>query len=761
MWGFRPLIYRIARRAGVRGYVRNLGGAEVEIYLEGSRDSIEKFFKLFWLEKPSVVIVERVVVEKTSPKGFNDFKILSSSRESLVRSAVPPDFSICDECLREVLNPLDKRRYRYPFNSCVFCGPRFSMMYDTPWDRENTAMRDFPLCPDCLREYTDPDNLRRFHGQGISCAVCGPKVTLLTRDGEKVECRDPISEAAKLINEGYIVAVKGIGGFHLACLASDDDVVLKLRARKRRPQQPFAVMALDLNTAMRLVEVNEQAARILTSPQRPIVLLPAKENAPVSKYVAPGLSHIGVFLPYTALHYLILLEVKDHFAIMTSGNTHGKPMCTKNEQALAQLRDIADYFLIHNREIINRVDDSVVRFTAGELLILRRGRGYAPYWIEIPLRTKSTIVCLGALLQNAGALMFDNKVVLTQYIGDCDDIDTLYELEHYIHVLARMYRVSLEGAVFVCDLHPRYTTTMLAEMLADKYKGSLIRVQHHWAHIASAMADRGVNPDEEVVGIAIDGIGYGEDGQIWGGEILVCSYRNYRRAAHLEYVPMPGGDLAVEYPLRMTISFLSRILDDAEIKRLLRKLRLVDRGLRYGEEELEIILKQCRGQSILTSSMGRLLDAVSALLDICLVRTYEGEPAIKLEAEAFKSKSEPLLIDIPVRYVGDRYVIETTSLFRTILDLIESNYDRSLIAKSVLYSIGRALGRCVKAVRTGRHRRVVISGGAAVNEFIVRGIIDELSNTDLKILLPRRVPPNDGGIALGQAAIAAALLDSN
>ncbi len=752
--GFRPLVYRIAKRAGVAGYVRNMGGAEVEIYLEGTRESIERFFKLFWREKPAAVLIERILVEKACPRGVRDFAILPSSSSSLVRSVIPPDFAICDECLREVLDSTNKRRYRYPFNSCVFCGPRFSMMYDSPWDRDRTAMRNFPLCSECLKEYMDPSNVRRFHAQGISCAMCGPRVMLLTRDGEPVNCKDPLREAARLIDEGHIVAIKGVGGFHIACLASNDDVVLKLRKRKRRPEKPFAVMALDVDTASKLVELDEKALEILRSPQRPILLLPLREDAPVSRYVAPGLAHLGVFLPYTALHYLLLSETKDRFAIMTSGNVHGKPMCIKNDQALRELRDIVDFFLVHNREIVNRVDDSVIRFTAGEPVLLRRGRGYAPYWIKVPLRTEGTIVCLGALLQNAGAIMFEDKVVLTQYIGDCDDFDTLLDLEHYLNVIARMYRANLTNAVFVCDLHPRYTTTNLAEILAEKHHGKLLRVQHHWAHIASAMADRGIQPGEEVIGVAIDGAGYGEDGQIWGGEIMTCTYLDYRRVAHLEYVPMPGGDLAVEYPLRMAIAHLYKIYDEEEIRRILSSLGLLKRGLKQGEDELRVTLNLCRKPTILTSSMGRLLDAVSALLGICLRRTYEGEPAIKLEETAHKCRRDPVVLDLRVESEGDKYIIRTTEIFEYIVNNID-RLDKALLARSILYSIGLAIGKCIKIVRSRAHDKVVLSGGASVNEFIVQGIIEVLKDTSIKVLLPKKVPPNDGGIALGQAVIAA------
>lgn len=738
--------------------MKNLGGAEVEIHIEGSRENIEKFFKLFWKTKPDCIIVEKIIVKRREPAGFEDFRIEKSGREATARSVVPPDFSVCEECLKEVLNQNDWRRYRYAFNSCVFCGPRFSMMYDNPWDRENTAMRDFPLCEYCLREYTDPTNIRRFHAQGISCKLCGPRLWLCDKDGNVIDTKDPISETAKLIEEGYIVAIKGLGGFHIACLATDDDVVLRLRMRKRRPEQPFAVMVLDLDVAERLVYLDEDARKVLTSFRKPIVLLPMREDAPVSRYVAPGLAHLGVFLPYTPLHYLLLRELHDRFAIMTSGNVHGKPMCIKNDQALRELRSIVDYFLLHNREIVNRVDDSVVRFTTGKLVLLRRGRGYAPYWIRTPIRTSRTIVCLGALLQNAGALMFEDKVVLTQYIGDCDDLDTLMELEHYIRVLARMYRLDLREALFVCDLHPSYETTLLAQKLAEENNGDLVQVQHHWAHVASAMASLGVSPDEEVIGVAIDGVGYGLDGQVWGCEIMYATYRNMRRVGHLKYVKMLGGDLATYYPVRMTVSYLMEILEPDEVKKVIEDRRLVE-GLRYGEDELQLILSQYENEKILTSSIGRFLDAASALLRICLKRTYEGEPAIKLEARAFRAhfrKIEPELLEFDIDGSGP-YVIDPSKMFEYLLNVDyrdEKEVDKA--ALSLLFSIGYAIGIVVKKVRKRNIKKVIISGGAAVNEFIIRGIVSALKDTDLQVLLPRDVPANDGGIALGQAVIAAA-----
>ncbi len=758
--GFRPFIYRIAKESNVRGYVRNCGGAEVEIHIEGTREEITKFFRLFWREKPESFIIDRIHVYKAEYVGYEDFKILKSSEVRYKRSAIPPDFSVCDECVREILNVNDRRRFRYAFNSCVVCGPRFSMMFNTPWDRENTAMRDFPLCEYCLSEYTDPNNIRRFHAQGISCSLCGPKLWLVDRDGEKIETEDPIRETAKLINEGYIVAIKGIGGFHIACLASDDDVVLRLRNRKRRPKKPFAVMVFDIETGRKLAHIDEQAEKILKSIQKPIVLLPMREDAPLSKYVAPGLAHVGIFLPYTPLHYMLLMEVKDRFAIMTSGNVHGKPMCISNEEALEKLRDIVDYFLLHNREIVNRVDDSVLRISNGRAILIRRSRGYAPYWIRVPIKIPEDtyVISLGALLQNTGAIMFDDKVVLTQYIGDCDDLDTLQDLKKYLFRIMNMLRIEInEKTVIVSDLHPQYDTTILAEEISREYNIPHVKVQHHWAHITSAMADLGISPDREVIGIAIDGVGYGEDGNIWGGEIMIATYSRYVRIGHLRYVKMIGGDLATEYPARMVLSYLSEIYGIEEACRTMNKLKLT-RYLKYGEDELEILEKVYHRERTYTSSTGRFLDAVSTLLGICGRRTYEGEPAMELEAAGLKARRRDLDIHFPIRREGDRYIIDTVEAFRQILDYYISGYPIEEIAYSTMYWLGRAFGRLCKLVSSRRLNIIVLSGGAAVNEIIMRGIEDEIVNSNLKLLLPTKVPVNDGGISLGQAVIAGLMI---
>ncbi|MEM2158398.1 MAG: carbamoyltransferase HypF, partial [Sulfolobales archaeon] len=420
--GFRPLVFRVANELGVYGYVRNVGGSEVEIHVEGSEGVLQEFMERLRSSLPPVARIDEIVVRDVDVAGFKEFKILPSTDEAVKYSMIPPDFGICDDCLSEVLNPKD-RRHNYVFNSCVWCGPRFSMMYRPPYARINTSMNDFPLCGECLSEYRDPSNLRRFHAQGMSCPKCGPQVTLYTRDGELVDSENPVELVGKLINEGYIVGVKGLGGYHIASLATDDDVVLKLRLRKNRPQKPFAVMVLNESVGSKLCYLSAEAVKLLKSPERPIVLLPKKDGSPISKYVSPGLDVDGLFLPYTALHYLILENTRDMFAVMTSGNPRDKPMCIDEECAFRYLKGFVDYFLVHNRVIVNRVDDSVLRFTNGKPVIIRRGRGYAPMWIKARFRFRDPVIAFGAELQTAGALAFDDKIVLTQYIGDVDDYD--------------------------------------------------------------------------------------------------------------------------------------------------------------------------------------------------------------------------------------------------------------------------------------------------------------------------------------------------
>ncbi|NPA04950.1 MAG: carbamoyltransferase HypF [Crenarchaeota archaeon] len=748
--GFRPFIHRCAVRAGVSGYVVNLGGSEVEVYVEGPEERLAEFFKLMAEEMPPPALIEEAEIEVTRPRRVTGFRILPSRRELSKRSMIPPDLAMCSDCLREILDPGD-RRYRYAFNSCAYCGPRFAIMYTVPYDRENTSMKYFPLCSDCLAEYRDLWNRRRYHAQGISCPRCGPSLWLTDNRGRRIDVEDPIREAARLIDEGFIVAVRGLGGFHLAALASSDDVVAELRRRKRRPRKPFALMALDMETARSLVYVSSEAERLLKSPRRPILLLPRRPGARVSELVAPGLDMLGVMLPYTGIHYLLLMETRDKYLIMTSGNIHGKPMCTSNQEAIEKLGGIADYFLLHNREIVNRVDDSVVRFTDGDPVMLRRGRGYAPAWIRVRVRFPAHLVAFGAELQNAGAVAFEDKVVLTQYIGDTDDYDTLMELDKYIKWFVNVY--GLKPGILAADLHPGYASRRLAEQWASETGAELTLIQHHHAHAASVMADHGVEPGARAVVITIDGVGYGEDGAIWGGEVLLASYSEYERVGHLAYQPMPGGDLATLRPVRMLIGILSRIMSLEETLSLLEERRLLH-GLPGGAEEARTAyLLAATRRSPQTSSTGRVLDAAAALLNICLHRTYEGEPAMTLEAHGHGGRLVDA-IEAPVRLRDGVYIVDTVRLFETLIENLDK--DTRNLAYTVMYRIGEALGLiAARTLDKADTDTVYASGGAAVNDVIIHAARRVLAEEGVKLLLPRRVPAGDGGIALGQAVVAA------
>lgn len=742
--GFRPFIHRLATRYSLSGYVKNLGGSEVEIRIEGSLGSISSFLKSLLDERPPPARIEEMVIRADEPNGTSGFSILKSDARSELYSMIPPDFSICEHCLREVYDPSD-RHYRYAFNSCAWCGPRFSMMRGLPYDRENTSMSEFPLCRSCEAEYGDPGNLRRFHAQGISCPECGPSLWLEDNKGNRLSVEDPIGRAARLIDEGKIVAIKGIGGYHIACLATDDLIVRRLRERKKRPHKPFALMALDLETVERHAVLDGPSKDLLTSPERPIVLLPKRDGSGISELVAPGLHLIGIMLPYTALHHMLLRETADGVLIMTSGNEHNRPMCTDVESARRSLSGVVDYFLHHDREIVNRVDDSVLRFTGRRVTMLRRSRGYAPMWIKLPARLKRPVIAFGAELQNAGAVAFDDKVVLTQFIGDTDEMENLEFLDRMLRFFMNAYSIDPSRAALVVDKHRAYSSRRLAEIWAERHGASLIEVQHHHAHVLSVMAEERLGLETRAIGVAVDGLGYGEDGTLWGGEVLLSKFSGFERIGHLRPQPMPGGDRASRYPVRMLIGILSTFMSDEEILEVLRKNDLL-KGLPMGEEEARVSLIQARSRGVpLISSAGRFMDAVSSLLGICFERTYEGEPAMRLEAAASRGR----LVDVdPPRVVGG--VVDTSEFLERLMSVEARRED---LAFTSIYLLGYSLGRLASmALKSSDLNSVLVSGGAAVNSILISGIEDALREVGAQVRLNSSVPPGDGGIALGQVA---------
>ena len=539
--GFRPFVYRLAHEHGLKGGVRNTSGS-VDIEVEGSGEAINNFLSDLKIKAPPMARIETVEVAFDSPRGYTDFKIGESLSREGQYQLVSPDIATCDECQQEIFSPTD-RRFGYPFTNCTNCGPRFTIIEDIPYDRPKTTMRHFKMCPQCQQEYADPLN-RRFHAQPNACPECGPKLELVDGNGDRIDCGDAIKAASQLLKKGKILAVKGLGGFHLACDATSEAVINTLRARKRRQGKPLAVMLPTLEEVEKHCFVSVEEKKLLESPQCPIVLLRWKRSK-ISPAVAPNLKYLGVMLPYTPLHHLLLSETGLPL-VMTSGNISEEPIARDNDEALRRLGGIADYFLVHNRDIYSRYDDSVY-MVEGAPQVVRRARGYAPYPIFLPFKSKQVLAC-GAELKNTFCLTKDEHAFLSQHIGDMENEETLEHFENTIELYKKLFR--LEPQVIAHDMHPDYLATRYALRLGAERGLSLVPVQHHHAHIVSCLIDNKDNRVEgPVIGVAFDGTGYGSDGKIWGGEFLIADYQNFKRVGHLEYVPLPGGETAIQKAL--------------------------------------------------------------------------------------------------------------------------------------------------------------------------------------------------------------------
>ena len=626
------------------------------------------------------------------------------------------------------------------------------MIADVPYDRVRTSMADFRLCSFCEADYLNPRD-RRFHAEGICCSFCGPHMFLYDSSKALVDVKDPIFEASRLIDEGFILAIKGIGGFHIAAKVCDDKPILRLREARLRPNQPFAIMSRDLKVMKTYAVVGDEEARLLTSYQRPIVLLRKAEAFYLSELVAPGLHKIGVMLPYTGIHVLLLNYSKEPALIMTSGNLPGLPMVISNEEAFKELGRIVDYMLLHDRLIVNRCDDSVVRFVAGKPTFLRRSRGFAPSLIKLPSIPKDfNVIALGAELQVVGALLKKDSCYLTQFIGDVGNLEALEFLKKALNHLLKINRVDRIDAL-ACDLHPSFLTSRLAEEWASEAKIPLIKVQHHHGHIASLLAENFIPADRKVIGLALDGVGYGSDGSPWGGEVLLASYHSFKRVGSLKPQPMPGGDLCAYYPARMLAGVLSSGMSIYELRRILTGRCL--KGFR-SLREVEVVIRQIETgfNTPKTTSMGRVLDALAALLGVCYERTYEGEPAMKLEALASKGDPEALNIQVPVEKSNGIYRLDTTSLFLKVLEELGRCRIED-IASSAQASLASSLADvALKLASEHNVDYIGISGGVSYNDMIVSRIKQKVIEKGLTFLQQTQAPPGDGGIALGQCVIA-------
>jgi len=752
--GFRPFVYRIAVGNGLRGYVKNLGDAGVEIDVEGDKGSIDSFIVDLHEKRPPISVYTKVEVDWREEKaGYSEFNIDMSDlgKRAVKLSIIPPDISVCPDCLQEMFNPSD-RHHLYPFTCCAICGPRLTTITDLPYDRERTTMEMFPLCPDCGREYWDPLD-RRFNAQTICCPTCGPQMTLYATDGEIVE-GDPLVNAARLLDEGSIFAIKGIGGIHLAVKATEDESILTLRERRRKPGKPFALMSESLEAVEGFAHVGEKERELLTSYARPIVALRKRDPFPLSDYISPSLHTVGVMLPYSGIHQILFHYLDEPALVMTSANYPGEPMFTRNDLAFEKLRGVVDYLLLHDRVIHARCDDSVARMVDGAPLFMRRSRGYVPMPLDLPFTSGKTVISVGPELTSTAALLKMNRCYLTQHLGDIESPESVSFLEEAIRHIVKVLRGGRADAV-ACDLHPRFLSRGVAEKLVDENDARLAEVQHHHAHLASVMADNELEPGEEVVGIICDGYGYGSDGEAWGGEILVGGYEGFWRAGHVEKQPMPGGDLASVRYGRMLQGILYGSMSDESLRNILVETHLD--GYSRGEKEIDIVFSQLQKRIYTpwTTSVGRLLDAASCLLGVSNTRTYEGEGAMKLEA--FAARGNPGAVTLPFEIVemSGSLVLKTTQLVKGVLDLMGEAQKPDLA-----YAFQSALseGLAEMAIRTTQFEgieTVAFSGGVANNHMITETIRRRVEAKGLRFLRHRRVPAGDGGISLGQAVVAA------
>ncbi len=739
--GFRPFVYRIAVINGLAGYVRNRGDAGVEILLEGEEQKIQSFLRDLNEKKPPLTHLHDII--RTRLMGKNEhtkFSIYKSSEETeLSGSVIPPDVAICNDCLRELRDPKDPR-HEYFFITCTNCGPRFTIIERLPYDRENTTMREFPMCSFCQREYTDSLN-RRFHAQTVACPTCGPKAYLTTSSGEHVHHADPVREAGRLLSEGAVLAMKGYGGFHVAASATRDAPLQALRRAKHRRAKPFAIMARSLEAAKGFAEVTSKEQVLLNSYARPIVLLNKSDAYNLSPLVAPDLHNVGVMLPYTGLHYMLFDRVDDDAFVMTSANPPNQPIVKDNDEALKTLGDTVDYFLFHNRKIAYRCDDSVMRVHSTRPAFIRRSRGYAPAPLMLKEKAKRCVVGLGGELNNTACVLLGNKVFLSQHVGDVENVETRAFLQEATSHLIRLTNSHVDAVA--CDLHPKFTTTHLAAELAETNGWQFIQVQHHHAHVAALIMEHSV---DELVGVTCDGYGYGVDGGAWGGEILFCTRESagFKRLAHLEPQPLLGGDTATRYPLRIATGMLNKTVD-VEPWLLEHSGRLL-----HGEAEANLILQQLeKGVGVTnTTSCGRVLDAVSAVLGVCYERTYEGEPAIKLESAAIKGKDvlkmEPII-------EGD--VLCTSQMLQAVFENAgEASVGDLAYSAHAYLARGLASLAVEKALERGVGA-VGFSGGAACNQILAEVMRRAVEAAGLQLLVHEAVPAGDGGVSFGQAVV--------
>jgi hydrogenase maturation protein HypF len=745
--GFRPYVFSLASRGALKGRVLN-SPAGVLIDIEGEPSLIDRFIHEMTLNPPPLSMIESVERrDHLDLAHYSDFRILESTSNGEKLAPISADISTCADCLRELFDPAE-RRYRYPFINCTNCGPRFTIIEGIPYDRQQTTMRDFEMCEECRAEYENPLD-RRFHAEPTACPQCGPQLRLTDANGRTVELdsgEEITARVQQLLSQGGIVVIKGIGGFHLACDALNARAVERLRQRKYREDKPFALMAESVEMIREYCFVNEAEEALLTSARRPIVLLEKRVGVGLPEAVAPRLRTLGFMLPYAPLHHL-LLENRDRPLVMTSGNISDEPICYEDGEAVRRLNNIADYFLFHDRRIHIRTDDSVARIALGHEMILRRSRGYAPSPIKTGFKFEREILACGAELKNTFCLARGPYAFLSHHIGDLENLETLNSfkqgIEHYKHLF------HLRPDVVAYDLHPEYLSTKYA--LALDASQAQIGVQHHHAHIASCMADNQV--EGEVIGVAMDGLGFGSDGRMWGGEFFVADFRQAERLAHLAYMPMPGGAKAIREPWRMAAAYLYRTFGDDFLSLDLPCIQNMDakawttlrRMIATGTNSPE------------TSSMGRLFDAVSSLLGLRNTVNYEGQAAIELEAIADRGCVQGYEFEMS----ADGSSVKAECVIRQAVEDLLDGYQPPVISAKLHIGVASLIAAIAGRVRDERGLdRVALSGGVFQNMFLLGHVCRMLKVDGFEVLTHSRVPTNDGGISVGQAAVANAQLVS-
>jgi hydrogenase maturation protein HypF len=733
--GFRPFVHSIATRLGLGGSVRN-DSRGVTIEIEGGPHRLETFLDRLQSEAPPLAVIEHFATTTIAASGQRDFNIVASTAGEGRSTLVAPDIATCDECVGEIFNSAN-RRYRYPFNNCTNCGPRFSIVRDVPYDRPLTTMADFVMCADCAREYHDPGN-RRFHAQPISCHKCGPTLILTDRFGARLD-GDPIRVTADLLRAGHVVAIKGIGGYHLAVDATNESAVATLRQRKYREDKPFAVMVNGIESARSLAELDDCEERLLLDGRRPIVLLRRRSHAHLADS-APGTRDVGLILPYTPAHHLLCAEAGLPI-VLTSGNISDEPIAHIDREAYERLGNIAEFFLTHDRAIHTRADDSVMRVFRGREFPLRRSRGYAPQPISLPWNVRHSVLACGAELKNTFCFVKGHHAFLSHHIGNLENYATLQAFTEGIEHYRRLF--AIDPSIVAYDLHPEYLSTKYALELEGV---ELIGVQHHHAHIAACLADN--REEGPAIGVAFDGLGYGMDSTMWGGEFLVADLQDFERVGHFETVAMPGGAIAIKQPWRMAAAYLDALYADA----IPSDLEVVRRNARHWKPIVQ--LARAKLNAPLTSSVGRLFDAVAALLGIRDRINYEGQAAIELEQQAIENEYSEYETGGPG---GERILLRGTDLIRAVVEDLRDGTPAKIIAARFHNTLAQMIVETCAEIRSRRGLEVIaLSGGVFQNMLLLDRTVSKLEHHGFRVLTHSRVPTNDGGISFGQAAVAAA-----